>query len=72
MMDDATINPVGAPDPVAPLPEHGQRAQPERRRKPTRRPAEEAPAAPEGNVVPGIIDNTDTPGPRGRHVDERA
>lgn len=70
-MPDATVDPVGAYDPVSRLPEGGgqSRQQPAARR-PQRRPQPNASQPPAAN--PGAAHK---PGPnpaRGRHIDEHA
>lgn len=72
-MDDATINPVGAYDPVSRLPESGGRGgqQPSGRKPPARRPAQTPPPA-LPVAEPGPADARDSDTPRGRHIDDRA
>ncbi|MGC9185302.1 MAG: hypothetical protein ACP5GC_07640 [Thiomonas sp.] len=71
-MDDATINPVGAYDPVSRLPEGGGRGrqEPSGGKPPAKRPAAPAPAAPAADSGPADLPDPDTP--RGRHIDDRA
>jgi hypothetical protein len=71
MDDDATIDPVGAYEPVPRLPGGGgRRRQPAPGSKPTsRRPEPSAPAPPPANPGPGA---PDAEAPRGRRIDDRA
>ncbi len=71
-MDDATISPVGADDPVSRLPDGGGRGrqEPFGRKPPAKRPASPAPATPAADPVPADAPDADTP--RGRHIDDRA
>jgi hypothetical protein len=71
-MDDATINPVGAYDPVSRLPDGGGRGKqgPTGRKPSTRRPV--PPASPAPAADPGPADPPDPDTPRGRRIDDRA
>jgi len=70
-MQDATIDPVGAYDPVSRLPEGGgQSRQQPGARKPQRRPQPAMPQPPAAD--PGAARKPDADGPRGRHIDEHA
>lgn len=72
-MEDATINPVGAYDPVSRLPEGGGRGGQEHSgRKPSaKRPAQTPPPAPPA-AESGPVDAPGSDTPRGRHIDDRA
>lgn len=71
-MDDATINPVGAYDPVARLPDGGGRGRQDSERKPAaRRPR---PADPSSTPQPAAPqpDEADPDASRGRRIDDHA
>lgn len=70
-MDDATINPVGAYDPISRLPDGGGRG---RQEPPARKPAAKrpAPSVPPPTANPDSADAPDADTPRGRHIDDRA
>lgn len=71
-MDDATINPVGAYDPVSRLPEGGGRGgqEPSGRKPSAKRTAPTSPAPAVADTGPADRPDPDTP--RGRHIDDRA
>lgn len=70
-MDDATINPVGAYDPVSRLPDGGRRGgQEPSERKPAARRPPSTPAAATPDASPADTPESDTS--RGRHIDDRA
>ncbi len=70
-MDDATINPVGAYDPISRLPDGGGRGrqEPSARKPAAKRPA---PSVPPPTANPDSADAPDADTPRGRHIDDRA
>ncbi|CUA96606.1 hypothetical protein [Thiomonas bhubaneswarensis] len=72
-MDDATINPVGAYDPVSRLPDGGGRGRqqsPERKPRAGRQPPEGS--APAGTPDAPPAETPDPDAPRGRYIDDRA
>ena len=71
-MDDATINPVGAYEPVSRLPGGGGRGQqePSGRKPSAKHPAPTSPTPAGADPVP--VDTPDPDTSRGRHIDDRA
>lgn len=69
-MEDATINPVGAYDPISRLPDGGGRGrqEPSARKPAAKRPAPSVPPPTDS----GAADAPDADPPRGRHIDDRA
>ncbi|WP_079415202.1 hypothetical protein [Thiomonas intermedia] len=72
-MDEATINPVGAYDPVSRLPDGGGRGRqdsPGRKPGPGRTPPEDSTPSSQPDAPPAATPDPDAP--RGRYIDDRA